>query len=322
MILGITVVNGGHRMKIDDLDLNLLRVLHALLRERQVSRAAESLGVTQPAVSNALARLRRALGDPLFVRSSSGMLPTPVAERLSGPVSQALAGLQAALDPAPAFDPATSLRRFTLGLSDIGEIYFLPKLMRHLRDTAPGVTLSTVRPLAIRLHESLEAGAVDLAIGHLPAPPAGFHLRRLFDQRYVCLLRAGHPLWAGRDSRPRTRLSLDDFTKADHLVIVSAGTSHGLVEESLRRQGVHRRVALTVPHFVATGHLLASTDLIATVPERLAERMTAPFGLVALGHPVELPRSPITMVWHGRLHRDDGHHWLRQALVRLFGPAG
>lgn len=320
-------------MRLAELDLNLLRAFDALMRERRVSPAAEQLGLSQPALSNALARLRRRLDDPLFVRSPAGLQPTPRAEQLAGPVREALALLAGALERPAAFDPRLSRRRFHVAMSDIGEIYFLPTLMQALRDAAPGLSIATVRPGTLPVADALENGSLDLAIGHLaPVRRSGaFHQRRLFDQRYVCLLRAGHPLLnegaPGRRARGRATttqgISLDAFQAAEHLLVQAAGTAHGQVDEALRRQGIERRVALTVPHFVATGHLLAATDLVATVPQRLAERMTGPFGLVALPHPARLPRSPISMVWPARLHRDEASRWLRATVLRLFAqPEG
>lgn len=306
-----------------ELDLNLLRVFDVLMRTRRVASAADELGLTQPALSNALARLRRSLDDPLFVRSPSGMQPTPLAEHLAAAVREALGGLARALQRPAAFDPLRSERRFHLSMSDIGEIYFLPTLMQALRGAAPGVTLATVRPGVLSVPEGLENGSLDLAIGHLPAVRrgSGFHQRRLFDQRYVCLLRRRHPLLrtTGRRAATASTLSLEAFCAAEHLVVKAAGTAHGQVDEAMRRQGIARRVALTVPHFVATGHLLAATDLVATVPERLAERMAAPFGLVALPHPARLPRSPISMMWPTRVHRDPASLWLRATVLALFG---
>jgi DNA-binding transcriptional LysR family regulator len=331
----ITTVNTSpaDQDRLDGLDLNLLRTLDALMRERRVSRAAEVLGLSQPAVSNALARLRRSLGDPVFLRSPGGLVPTAQALRLADAAAPALQSLREALGPQADFNPQQSERGFCLALSDIGEIYFLPQLVPHLAAQAPGVRLTTVQPEAIELQAALESGSVDLALGHLPTMPGRFRQRRLFEQRYVCLLRQGHPLLerdsSTRRERPqrerpqrerlaRDRLSMRDYLAAQHLVVVAAGTGHGLVEDVLRRQGIARRVALTVPHFVASAHILAATDLVATVPERLADRVVEPFGLVALGHPVELPRSPITMLWHERTHGEAAQRWLRTTLVELF----
>jgi DNA-binding transcriptional LysR family regulator len=297
----------------ESLDLNLLVVLHELLRERQVSRAAARLGLTQPAVSNALARLRRSLDDPLFTRAGASMQPTPYAEQLAEPVADALGLIHGALRQRRQFAPRSDARRFTLGMTDIGEIYFLPRLMRSLAGQAPGVTISTVRNTAVDVKEAMEGGQIDLALGLLPQLKGGFFQRRLFTQRYVCLFRRGHAL-----DRPRRAPTLAEFSAAEHLVVVSAGTGHGRVDELLERAGVRRRVRLTVPHFVAVGHLLQQTDLVATVPERLAHTLVEPFGLQAAPHPAPLPPIAISMFWHAQMHKDPAHQWLRQLLAQTF----
>ncbi|MCW5635467.1 MAG: LysR family transcriptional regulator [Rubrivivax sp.] len=296
------------------LDLNLLRLFQRLDETRSVSRAAEGLNLTQPAASNALARLRRALGDPLFVASPAGMLPTPRAQQMAPAVAEALALLEGALAPRQRFAPQVAAREFRVGMSDIGEIYFLPRLMERLAAAAPAVTLSTVRDTAIDLKQALAQGQIDLAIGLLPQLRGGFHQRELFVQRYVCLLRAGHPL-------ARRRLTLEAFAAAEHLNVVAAGTGHSKVDRMLERAGVRRNVRLSVPHFVAIGHILAATDLIATVPERLAGRLVGPFGLVSLAHPARLPQAPIRVFWHARVHDDAANRWLRQLVADTFTEA-
>lgn len=297
------------------LDLNLLLLFQRLHETRSVSRAAEGLGLTQPAASNALARLRRALGDPLFVPTPAGMLPTPRAQQLAVPVGEALALLHGALAPRQRFAPAATAREFRLGMSDIGEIYFLPRLMERLAAEAPGVTLSTVRDTAVDLKPALVQGQIDLAIGLLPQLRGGFHQRELFAQRYVCLLRRGHP----QLQPSRRRLTLEAFAAAEHLGVVAAGTGHFKVDEMLERAGIRRNVRLTVPHFVAIGHILAVTDLVATVPERLAQRLAEPFGLAVVEHPARLPEAPIKLFWHARMHQDAGNAWLRQLIAATFG---
>ena len=181
-------------MDLKDIDLNLLLVFHKLLMERRVSIVAEKLELSQPAVSNALNRLRRLLGDELFLRTSKGMEPTPYAAQLAEPIAYALGTIHNSLNQRTTFDPATSNRKFTLGITDIGEIYFLPRLMDRLARIAPEVSVSTVRNTAVNLRDEMEAGHVDLAMGLLPQLKSGFFQRRLFRQRYVCMFREGHPL--------------------------------------------------------------------------------------------------------------------------------
>ena len=299
-------------MELHELDLNLLVVFNQLLVERRVSKVAENLGISQPAVSNSLAKLRKLFGDELFLRTPKGMEPTPYADQLAESVSYALAMIHSGVNQRSSFEPSDAQRSFTIGMTDIGEIYFLPALMERLHRDAPGVTLSTVRNAAINLKDELESGKVDLAIGLLPQLKAGFFQRRLFTQSYVCLMRRGHRL----DKR---KLSLAEFSAAEHLVVVSAGTGHGKVDELLLRSGVERRVRLTVPHYVSVGHILRGSDLIATVPERLADRLLEPFGLVKLPHPAKLPDVAINVFWHAKYHRAPANRWLRGVVFDLFG---
>lgn len=298
-------------MELKDLDLNLLVVFNQVLVERSVSKAADNLGVTQSAVSNCLARLRKALDDQLFLRTPAGMDPTPFAEQLAEPVAYVLGALYSALNQRTTFEPLTSQRSFKIGMSDIGEIYTLSALMDELERGAPGVSISTVRNTAVNLKDEMEAGHVDLAIGLLPQLKAGFFQRRLLRQGYVCMFRHGHTL----DKR---KISLKEFSDAAHVVVVSAGTGHGKVDELLDRSGVKRRVRLTVPHYVALGQILQSTDMIATVPALFAQKVIGPFGLVAVSHPAPLPKIAINLFWHAKYHKDPANQWLRGLIFRLF----
>jgi DNA-binding transcriptional LysR family regulator len=303
-------------MKLSQIDLNLLLVFHQLLIDRRVSAAATSLGLSQPAASNALRRLRQLLGDALFLRTPHGMEPTPYALQLAEPVALALGTLHTALNERASFDPATSTRAFTLAMTDVGEVYFLPVLMDALARTTPGVTLRAVSVTDPALKDHMASGQVDLALGLLPQLQAGFFQQVLFHQPYVCLMRNGHALAA------RPSLSLADFKAADHVQVESAGTGHSRVDEALQRHGLTRRIRLTLPHFVALGQVLASTDLIATVPERYAQRAVQPFGLTTRPLPVALPGSAIHQFWHARLQRDPGCQWLRALVASTFGAEG
>lgn len=293
-----------------NLDLNLLRVFDALMRERKVAAAAVRLGLSAPAVSNALARLRRATGDELFIRSPAGMQPTAHAQAVAGTVTQALAAIDQGFVRHQAFAPAHSARSFRLAMTDIGEIIFLPALVGRLHEQAPGVTLSTVRNTAIDLRAEMAAGSVDLAVGWLPRLGAGFHQRRLFSQRYVALMAAAHPLAQGRLTAAR-------FLQARHAVVVAEGTGHEQVQRALRRHGLADPVALRLPHFVAVPYIVAESDLVVTVPEKLAHKAAAPFGLVVRELPLGLPTFEVNVFWHQRAHREAGNRWLREQLVRL-----
>lgn len=303
-------------MNLADVDLNLLVVFDRLLHERSVSRSAVSLGLSQPAVSNALRRLRDLLGDELFLRTPAGMAPTPYAMQLAQPVAQALQTLHAALNVRASFDAETSNRCFTVAMTDVGETYFLPVLMDLLAQQAPSVTLRCVSVTTPDLRDTMSSGGVDLALGSLPQMPAGFYQQALFRQRYVLLMRQSHPL------ADAAHINASLYRQARHVRVEAHGTAHHQVEEALAQRGIRRQVCLSVPHYVALGHVLCSTDLVATVPERFADRVTEPLGLVARPLAWRLPVSIIGQYWHAHLHRDPGHRWLRDLMVRYFGQTG
>ena len=311
-------------MDLHAVDLNLLVVFQHLYNARRVSRVAEALGVTQPAISNSLARLRKLFNDELFIRTSRGMLPTPMAIELAEPVAAALDALHGVFNRELAFDPATSQRAFQIAMTDIGEVHFLPKLMHALSERAPGITISTVRNTAVNLREEMAAGQVDLAVGHLPDLTAEFFQRRLFRQKYVCMFRPGHPLdrsvRAGKSSRskPVTQMTREDFERAEQVMVVAAGTGHGQVDDFMARAHVRRNIRLRVPHFVALADILHATDLIATVTEKFAQRSAQHFGLRYLDHPLDIPDVQINLFWHARYHREPASQWMRTLLFELF----
>lgn len=300
-------------MELSRLDLNLLLVLHHLLLLKRVSAVAELLGMSQPAVSSALGRLRTTLGDELFLRTQRGMQPTPYALQLAEPVAMALDVLQQALNVRAAFHPATSTRNFTLAMTDVGEMYFLPVLVDALARSAPGVTLHVVSVTLSSLKEDMSTGRINLALGLLPQLQAGFFQQTLFRQKYVCLMRKMHPL------ANKKTLNLEAFANAEHVRVLATGTGHGRVDAALEKQKIRRQVRLTVPHYVALGDVLKHSNLIATVPHRFAQRILKPFDLTTHELPIALEESTIHQFWHGRLHRDPGHQWLRQCISDLFG---
>lgn len=301
-------------MDLREIDLNLLVVFNQLLLDRSVSIAAEKLGLTQPAVSNALKRLRAVLKDELFLRTARGMAPTPYALHLAEPVIYALGALQTAFTTRDSFDPLSSTRNFQLAMTDIGEMYFMPPLMVALSKLAPQVRVSTVRPHAANLNEDMESGTVDLALGLLPGLQTGFFQRRLFRHRYVCVFRKDHPV-------ARSPMTLKQFTQLDHVGVLAANTGHSEVDGLLERAGIQRKMRLVVPHFIAVGHILQTTDLIATLPQRFAERCEEPFGLTTSPHPARLPDIAINLFWHAKYNRDPANMWMRKLFVELFADS-
>ena len=298
-------------MNVGDLDLNLLRAFDAVLRDGSVTAAGDRLGLSQPAMSNALSRLRRLLDDPLFVRTPSGMRPTPFAQRLAAPVRQALDLIQTTLAQQAAFDPRTSQRSFRLQLSDVGEIVFLPALLEHLEREAPGVRIDTGQLPQDEVSEALSAGEIDLAVGFLPGLSAGVESKRLFRDRYVCLVRAEHP-------RIGSRITLAQFLAASHVLVSARGSAHEIVEQTLRNKGLARRIALRVPHFTVIPMILARSDHMVIVPEGLT-RAIARFGrFKSLKPPVDIPALDVKVHWHERFGRDPGIAWLRGMLLDLY----
>ncbi|PLZ00579.1 LysR family transcriptional regulator [Burkholderia sp. WAC0059] len=300
-------------MELRNLDLNLLLVFAELVREKSVSRAAQNLGMSQPGMSNALSRLRALLGDELLLRTGRGMQTTPYAERLAGPLDEALRIIHGVVNMEMDFDPFTSERNFTIAMTDIGEIDFLPNLMRGLERVAPLVSLSTVRKGASNLKDDLETGAVDLAVGWQPDLNAGIFQRRLTSSQYVCVFRKGHVLDRGSGS-----VTLEEFAAADHLVVVAANTGHMMVDHDIDRLGMRRKVRLRIPHFAAVGHILSETDLIATLPGRLVNRSIVPFGLAWAPAPIQLEPIPLNVFWSAKYHRDPANQWLRAMMFETF----
>jgi len=298
-------------MDLNDLDLNLLRVFDAVLREKSVTRAGQHVGLSQPAMSNALARLRNLFGDPLFVRTPSGMNPTPCALRLADPVRQALDLLELTLREQAGFDPATSARTFRFHMSDIGEVVFLPPLLERLKRDAPGVRLEVAQYPVDGIRESLETGKIDIALGFMPELGGGIAQRRLFRDRYICLAREDHPVI-------RRSFSAAQFRAVRHVLIASSGTGHEVVERMLNEQGLADRIALRVPHFMVVPMILARTDLVCTVPWQLAQAFRAMGRFRAHEAPLAIPPFDVRLLWHERFEQDPGNRWLREQLLDLF----
>jgi len=295
-------------MNVHDIDLNLLRVFDAVLHEKGVTPAAARLGLTQPAVSNALARLRKDFGDALFVRTAAGMDATPFARGVAEPVRQALALLESALAHGPGFDAATSTRAFRFYMSDLGQIEFLPPLVERVQRDAPGVRLEAVALEVEDIADALAAGALDLAIGFLPGLAAPVRRQALFRDPYLCLMRADHPI---------VTLTRKRFLDASHALVIYRG-GHRVIEEALERAGVARRIALRVPHFTVVPMVLERTDLILTLPARVARVFERRGKLKALPPPVPIPSAEVAVHWHERFEADPGNRWLRQQVVDLF----
>jgi len=295
-------------MNVADVDLNLLRVFDAVLHEGSVTAAAARLGLTQPAVSNALARLRSLLGDPLFVRSASGMEPTPFARGVAEPVRQALALLETALAHGPGFEPATATRTFRFYMSDVGQVEFLPPLVERVQRIAPSVKLEAPAVDIDDISDALSSGALDVAVGFLPGLGPPIARRALFRDPYVCLMRADHPI---------ERLTKKRFLEATHALVTYRAGGHRVIEEALERAGAGPRIALRVPHFTVVPMVLERTDLILTLPARVARVYESRGRFKSLPPPIPIPPAEVAVHWHERFDGDPGNRWLRDQLVDL-----
>ena len=287
----------------------LLVLFDEIYQLQSVTRAAEKLDVSQPTVSVWLAKLRRALHDPLFVRTSGGMKPTPKADALIGPAREALALLRRISGQESAFDPATARRLFRICMTDASHITLLPRLLAHLRSVAPDVGLE-VAPIAASTAQALESGDADLALGFVPGLESGFHEQALYAQDFVCLGNARHP-------RIRDALTLRDYRDEAHVAVLSS-TSYPMLNEAMKRQRIARRVYLELPGFLGLAAIVASTDLIATVPRTIGETLARTGAIRVFACPVKLPTFSVKQYWHARYHRDPGHRWLRARCADLF----
>lgn len=289
-------------------DPGLLPALAALLRERSVSRAAERLGRTQPAVSHALARLRDQLGDPLLVRVGQRLTLTPRAEALREPLQRLLGQLAELVRPPAPFDPATSTRTFTTMATDYIAALVLPALLPGLRRDAPGIALH-LRPPSRSVYADLGEGAADLGFVVRLAAQPGIRGRRLFMDRFVCVLRDGHPA-------ARRGLDLAAFLDLPHALVAPLGTPGGFVDDALAQHGHRaRKVALIVSHFSLAPAALADTDLVLTLPERLAAQLAAQHPLKIVPLPLRLAAFDVSLAWHDRVHHDPATAWMRAQIL-------
>ena len=298
-----------------NIDLNLLLVLDVLYRTRNTTRAAEQLHLTQPAVSNALKRLRDQFDDVLFVKTATGMQPTPRADEIAKFLDEGLGSIRLAVRAGQAFDPATATRTFRLYVSDIGQSVFIPPLAAKLRETAPHIHLSThYVPLDIA-QQMMKLGQMDLAIGNFTGLHADFVQQKLFNETYAVLVRANHP--AINDT-----LSVDQFFAAEHVAYTPTAGSHALIEAELEaisaKTGMFRNVALRLAHSFGISRIVASSDLIACVPSRVASALANSNDVRAVAFPFEIPTVDISQFWHERCHRDEGHQWLRSLVYEMF----
>lgn len=298
-------------------DLNLLRVFEAIYRDGSVSRAADQLGVSQSAVSNALNRLRYQLNDPLFVRSARGMDPTPKAAQLALTLLEGMTTIRSALVESATFDPATSQRRFTLLMTDVGEITFLPTVLARLSREAPEVQLIVMEQGLERYGELLDNGTVDLAIGRISLTE-NLVSESIHTSPSVVLLSRDNPhLRVGANGEPI--LDLDGYLAAPHVIVKPRGMTGDLVDEALRGFP-RRRIALSIPHATVLPIIIENTHLLATVPQVCAIYLVANSSLITVPTPFQIEQNSVQLWWHKRNDKDPGHRWLRDIFAERWQP--
>lgn len=301
------------------LDLNLLRVFDEVMAERSLTKAAHNLALTQPAVSNAMRRLRETLGDDLVRRSGQGLEPTPRANALWPAVREALSQLQETLAPSP-FDAATSTDTFVLAMADATASELVPGLLNAVEREAPGISIRVV-PLYTRdPRKLLEAETADLAVGHFPAAlsdltasaqsggAVNYAYLRLYDSAYVCAMRKNHPL-------AKKQLTIDRFCDARHMLVSFSGKPFGFVDEALASLARKRRVVITVNQFFTAGKVAEQSDLLTVLPLHFVPMADVNHALIVKPLPFDMPAVHVDIMWHKRLQQSSAHQWLRATLA-------
>lgn len=285
-------------------DLNLLPVFVALMEERSVTRAAQRLGITQPALSNALARLRVTLRDPLFVRERYGLRPTEKAEALAPGIAGALAAIDAVVLGQQDFDPASAERAFVVAPNSYVEFVLGPVLVSRLAREAPGIKLR-LTPFGNDLAETgVISGTTAMVLGRIVDPPDNLVVQHLMDEGLACVVRADHP-------EVGDTLSREQYERLKHVNVLPPGRMRTGLFQALDQQGLRREVAVSVTHFLAVPEMVAATDYCATLPRLICRRLSTDPRLKVVAAPVDLGTFPVQMGWHVRYRNDPAHRWLR-----------
>lgn len=295
---------------LKNLDLKVVAIVGDLFASRSVSATAANLSIRQSTVSMALAKLRRHFDDPLFVRTSAGMEPTPRGAELIEVLKSAEFYLRKALEQRVAFDPASSDRVFRLCSTDIAQLTLLPTLLKRLKRISPSISV-TLCDISDQTPALLESGEVDLAVGFIHPRGTGFYGQRLFQDRFVCALRSDHP-------RIGKSLTTNQFEMEFHVGVSTSGTGHSIVEETLAANRLRRQIGLRVPGFLGLGPVLATTDLIAILPEQLGVYLAQSGKVRLVELPIDIPPYFIYQIWHERLMHDPASQWFRKIVAGLF----
>jgi DNA-binding transcriptional LysR family regulator len=294
-------------VNINNLDLNLLIVFDALFRERNLTRASARLCLSQPAMSNALARLRTALDDPLFLRTGQGMSPTSRAKRLAEPIQQALDLIQYSLRENTSFDDGTSSRTFVIAVGDYGEAAILPRLMDWLMKAAPHVRIDIRAEHGNQIKEEMKEGRIDFALDYFKVQDSRFTSQHLMNDSLVSLVRQDHPSVG-------EHVTLNEYLALPHVILMQ---KKAWIDEALKKNGMTRNIAMQVPHFLSMPLIVQKTDLICTLPKRMAHAYADSFRVKVLKTPIAFQPFPIYNIWHESMENDPGHRWLRNAFYDL-----
>jgi DNA-binding transcriptional LysR family regulator len=305
------VIPNMHQVDLSDVDLNLLKLFEALVRERSVTQAGLRLGLSQPAASRALARLRKMLGDRLVVRGKLGLDLTPRGEMLAGPVSKLLEDARRLVSPG-VFDPASATGRITIAAHDHLSLLVLAGLVARFERHAPALSLHIAQPAGNNLR-LVEEGTADLALGVFEALPGSLHCRKLYTDSFACVVRSGHPII-------NTGLSFEPYLTLRHVAVTISGVGVSAIDVAISALGLARHVALRVPHFLAGAMLVAESDMILTLPRRLAHRLAEKLPIEVLDLPLQVSSLSPAMIWHERLHGDRAHMWVRQQILEAVAP--
>ncbi|MCC5811453.1 MAG: LysR family transcriptional regulator [Ectothiorhodospiraceae bacterium] len=301
-------------MDLARIDLNLLVVLEAIYTEGGLTRAGERLNVTQPAVSHSLGRLRELLGDPLFVREGHAMVPTPLTRSLIQPLRRALRGMEITLSEARRFDPATAEKRFTIGCRDALELRVLPRLMRNLRREAPALEIATVHFQRRNMEADLFNGQLDVVTDSVLPRSENIRHSRINSDHLAVLARHGHPAM-------QRGLDLDTYLQQGHILVTSRRTGPGLEDFELSRHGLYRRVSLRCQHYFAASRVVGETDLLLTMPARIAHLIQRGGGYQIAPFPLEMPAQDLFLCWHSNVDSDPANRWLREQVLASFKDA-
>lgn len=300
-------------MNISGVDLNLLVAFEALYQERNVSKAAARIGLAQPSLSNALSRLRHVFKDELFLRSPQGMIPTARAEELAPLVLEALGLVRGLLAGNAAFDPRTVKQSIVIAAADYFELTILPSLLRYLAEHAPGIRLHTKFLEKEFIAEQIDRREVDFAFGVMPGLPARVLSMPVVEESFVCLLRDGHPL-------RQERLSLERFLSTPHVLFSLRADARGIVDEELAKMGLQREVGLSVSNFISLAFIVKESDMIATVPRRVAEALAAYLPIHMMPPPLAIPPFHLNLMWSKAMENDPLNRWLRDVIKQIASP--